>query len=286
MGETGSSPSALHDVRRGACWSAQNAPAAAAEEAAEASAAAPQAPTSGKRSRASSSAGAKAAQRSTAPFDYLVQQVCTFLGCSVKRLVQAHFVQQLSQQCRFTWHQDHSDMSLSESMITAVVVCLKGEWTGMVRRAWTVFLFGCCFLVKNEERAACLAAMADDCSMDDVDTRTDSQLDREATEFIAAHDGNDHVEDLLSSSSTSAAAALPASAKISGEPASTGNESEPDEYDDDDNEYDDSYGSLMDAGRNALAGASQAAAEDTDDGRNRQTSVSAQERTGGIRGYR
>ena len=74
MGETGSSPSALHDVRRGACWSAQNAPAAAAEEAAEASAAAPQALTSDKRSRASSS-GAKAAQRSTAPIHQ--QRLCT-----------------------------------------------------------------------------------------------------------------------------------------------------------------------------------------------------------------
>ena len=56
----------MHEVRRGACWSAQNSPAAAAEEAAEASAAAPQTFTSGKRSRASSS-GAKAAQRTTAP---------------------------------------------------------------------------------------------------------------------------------------------------------------------------------------------------------------------------
>ena len=64
------------------------------------------------------------------PFGHLVQQVCAFLGCSVKRLVQAHFVQQQSQQCQFTWHQDHSDMGLSESMIT-VVVSLKGEWTGM-----------------------------------------------------------------------------------------------------------------------------------------------------------
>ena len=76
--------------------------------------------------------------------------------------------------------------------------------------------------------------MADDSTMDDADTRTDSQLDREATESIAAHDGDDRVEEMLSSSSTSAAAALPASGKISGQPASTDNESEPDEYDDDD----------------------------------------------------
>ena len=60
----------------------------------------------------------------------LCTHVAACVGCSVSRIHQVHFIQQLSSQCHFTWHQDHEDLKLSTSMLT-VVVLLQGSNTGM-----------------------------------------------------------------------------------------------------------------------------------------------------------
>ena len=63
-------------------------------------------------------------------FRNVVQRMADLLGVSVARLKQAHFIRQQSRQCQFTWHQDHNDLRLSQSMVT-VVICLAGGSTGV-----------------------------------------------------------------------------------------------------------------------------------------------------------
>ena len=63
-------------------------------------------------------------------FRRVVQRMADLLGVSVARLKQAHFIRQKSRQCQFTWHQDHNDLGLSQSMVT-VVICLAGGSTGV-----------------------------------------------------------------------------------------------------------------------------------------------------------
>ena len=63
-------------------------------------------------------------------FKLLVEHVASSLGVGPERCKQVHFIRQNSKQCQFTWHQDHQDLKMSESMIT-VVILLKGSSTGM-----------------------------------------------------------------------------------------------------------------------------------------------------------
>ena len=66
--------------------------------------------------------------------------MATSLGVGPERCKQVHFMQQRSPQSRFTWHQDHRDLKMTERMIT-VVILLKGGSTGMQMLGFCPFTF-------------------------------------------------------------------------------------------------------------------------------------------------
>ena len=74
------------------------------------------------------------------PLKALTEEILLRFGCELDRIKLIHFARQQSPQCQFTWHQDHLDTGLSESMIT-VVVCLKGSNTGMQMYGFRVFKY-------------------------------------------------------------------------------------------------------------------------------------------------